>query len=50
VPECQDGQGQEKSASREIGKSAGWEEKANGEQRLTSGKVTVFGQQCKLTA
>jgi hypothetical protein len=31
VPECQDGQGQEKSASREIGKSAGWEEKANGE-------------------
>jgi hypothetical protein len=27
VPECQDGQGQEKSASREIGKSAGWEKR-----------------------
>jgi hypothetical protein len=37
-------------ASREIGKLAGWEEKANGEQRLTIGKVTVFGQQCQLTA
>jgi hypothetical protein len=39
VPECQDGQGQEKSASREIGKSAGREEKTGGEKRMANGEV-----------